>query len=59
MVLVLLSLGAASLPSPLRARLRPLTPLVLAVAAAILIARGAAPVHEHQPTVSVAQHMHE
>jgi sulfite exporter TauE/SafE len=58
-VLVALSFGAASLPSPLRARLRPLTPLVLAVAAAILIARGAAPAHDHHVTVSPAPHMHE
>lgn len=57
--LLAISFGAASLPAPLRARLRPLTPLVLVVAAAILIARGAAPAHDHQVTVSPVHHMHE
>jgi sulfite exporter TauE/SafE len=53
-LLVAMSLGAASLPAALRPRLRPLTPIVLALTAAILIARGIAPPHQH-PVVAVAQ----
>jgi sulfite exporter TauE/SafE len=46
-VLMAIALGAAAIPVALRARLRPVAPVVLAVTAAVLIVRGAAAPHEH------------
>jgi sulfite exporter TauE/SafE len=52
--LIALAAGAASVPAALGARLRPLAPLVLVVAAAILVLRGVMP-SQHAPA---GQHLH-
>jgi sulfite exporter TauE/SafE len=62
-VLVAISLFAASISLPVRVRLRPVAPLVLAVTAAILIARGAWP-HQHpaeaaDPAAPAHMHVHD
>ena len=46
-VLIMMSLGAASVPAAMCRHLRPLRPIVLALTAAILIARGVAVPHHH------------
>jgi sulfite exporter TauE/SafE len=53
-LLIAISLGAAAVPSATRLRLRPLTPIVLAVTAAILIARGVAVPHRHPAAATAA-----
>jgi uncharacterized protein len=58
-VLLAISNGAAAITPSLRLRLRPLTPLVLAVTAAILIARGVLPSHQHDAGAPAHHHMHE
>jgi hypothetical protein len=58
-VLVAISTGAAAITPSARLRLRPLTPLVLAVTAAILIARGVLPAHQHDAGAPAHHHMHE
>jgi len=58
---VLIALSAWSMPvsSTLRTRLRPLAPLVLAIAGAILLARGLTAVrHEVEPARHAAVHVH-
>ena len=57
-VLMALSLGAASMPSSWRARLRPLSPIVLALTAAILIARGVMTNQPHGGHAMAAMHQH-
>jgi sulfite exporter TauE/SafE len=57
LVLVAMSVWAASFPASLRIRLRPLSPVVLAVTAVILIARGVAPPHRH-PVEATASAVH-
>jgi sulfite exporter TauE/SafE len=58
-VLIAMSAGAASMPPTVRARLRPVAPVVLAVAAVILITRGVAAPHPHSTTPpSAAGHVH-
>jgi len=50
---------AAAVPAPLRLRLRPLAPLVLALTAAILILRGVTiPHHQADRPPAAAMHAH-
>jgi sulfite exporter TauE/SafE len=58
-ILIAISNGAAAITPSARLRLRPLTPLVLAVTAAILIARGVLPPHQHDAGPPAHHHMHE
>lgn len=58
-ILITISTGAAVLTPAVRLRLRPLVPAVLAVTAAILIARGVLPAHRHDAAVPSHHHMHE
>jgi len=46
-VLIAMSVWAASFPASLRTRLRPLSPMVLALTAVILIVRGVSMPHQH------------
>jgi sulfite exporter TauE/SafE len=59
-VLLAITAGAVSLSSPLRTRLRPIGPIVLAITAIILLARGAGTPHAHAPAAaaSTATHAH-
>lgn len=58
-VLVAIAAGAASLSPPLRLRLRPVGPVVLAVTAAILIVRAVTMPHQHGISpVPQAVHLH-
>ena len=56
-VLIALSAGVVALPAA--RRLRPLAPLALAAAAVLLLARGAAPLHDHRAPAPSVHHMHE
>ena len=58
-ILIAISTGAAVLTPEVRLRLRPLAPVVLAVTAAILIARGVLPAHQHDAAAPALHHMHE
>ena len=59
-VLVAIAMGATSLPPSLRLRLRPVGPIVLAITAFILIARGVTMPHRHPVELSspAAVHAH-
>jgi sulfite exporter TauE/SafE len=57
-VLVAMAASAGWITPALRLRLRPLVPLVLAVAAATLIVRGLMPAHRHDQPVPAAQIHH-
>lgn len=58
-ILIAISTGATVLTPAVRLRLRPLAPVVLAVTAAILIARGVLPAHQHEAAAPAHHHMHE
>jgi uncharacterized protein len=59
-ILLALTAGTAAIPPSMRLRLRPLAPIVLAVTAAILLARGAMPAHQHgAPAAAEHHHLHE
>jgi len=55
-ILVVMALGIASVPAAMRLRLRPLGPLVLAITAVILLARGVAAPHRHPAAGTIAVH---
>jgi sulfite exporter TauE/SafE len=57
-VLLAISSGVTAVPASLRVRLRPLAPVALAVTAAILIARGVVPAHQHA-AAPLHHHMHQ
>jgi sulfite exporter TauE/SafE len=60
-ILIAIALGAAAVPPSLRARLRPLAPLALAITAVVLLVRGVTLPHAHPGSVhgaTPAAHAH-
>jgi sulfite exporter TauE/SafE len=55
-VLIVMSLGAASIPAPLGVRLRPVAPVLLAIVAALLIARGVTTPSAHAAASMPVEH---
>jgi sulfite exporter TauE/SafE len=58
-VLTAVATGAVSVPQSFRSRLRPIAPIVMALAALILIIRGVAPSHQHAQAPAAGHRSHQ